>query len=156
MHRRDLLKQIALGIGMVVSTTELTFLASLSQDKTKSWLPSAFTQQDLPTLKAILALMLPSSSTLGADDIELYRFVDHCFAKLLSTEQQTIALNAFSRYRNEHAQLQEADVKKLDAIAFSQVTNETLGSYESVIRFVYKRHRNDCTLGARHSQSSQH
>lgn len=89
MNRRQALKNIGLGAGIiVVGPTTLSLLQSCKNDKTIDWEPSFLTVANGFALKQLLDVIIPATDTPGANDLNIARFIDSYMEEVASEERR--------------------------------------------------------------------
>ena len=89
MNRRQALKNIGLGAGiLVVGPSTLSLLQSCKNDPTYAWEPRMLTAAQGFALKEILEVMLPTTETPGANDLNLAQFIDSYMYEVAPEERQ--------------------------------------------------------------------
>jgi len=89
MNRREVLKSSSLFFGYAVSASALSSLfTSCSNEKTIDWKPVFFDNHQALTVAEITECILPKTSTPGAKDLKIDRFVDTMLKDLLTDEEQ--------------------------------------------------------------------
>ncbi|HSI69648.1 MAG TPA: gluconate 2-dehydrogenase subunit 3 family protein [Gillisia sp.] len=90
MNRRQALKNIGLGAGiMVVGPTTLSLLQSCKNDPKSSWEPVFLSAANGYALKQILDVILPTTDTPGANDLNLASFIDSYMDEVASEERRS-------------------------------------------------------------------
>jgi hypothetical protein len=108
MNRRDALKSIALGSGVVVSSASIMSVLSLAnanQNDTQTWAFLSHTQAN--QLKVMSAIIIPHSDEIpGASAVSIIPFLDLIYATVISEEEKTKfkkGMLAFNQYcKEEH------------------------------------------------------
>ncbi len=122
MNRRQALKNIGLGAGiMVVGPTTLSLLQSCKNDPSYSWQPVFLTAANGHALKRVLDVILPTTDTPGAEDLNIAKFLDSYMAEVASPDRQeqfTNSANAFAQaFKNEFdKEPHEADQEEFEKI----------------------------------------
>ncbi len=89
MERRIALKNMGLALGFTVATpTVISLLQSCQQEKTASWVPSFFTEDQGRLLKIMVDIILPKTDTPSASEVNVHVFIDSYGDKVLETEKQ--------------------------------------------------------------------
>ncbi len=77
MKRRELIKKAALGAGMVLTPTAITtILNSCSSEPSLNWTPKVFSREQALTVRGLVDMILPKTTTPGALELQIDRFVD--------------------------------------------------------------------------------
>lgn len=88
MNRREALKNIGLGAGvMVVGPTTLSLLQSCKNEPTYDWQPVFLSASNGFALKQILEVILPKTETPGANDLNIAEFIDSYMQEVASVER---------------------------------------------------------------------
>ena len=119
MKRRDLLKKVGIGVGVLaVSPFTISLLQSCNNDP--SWNPNFFKKGDIEFLNELSDLIIPSSVEIpGAKELKLLRFVDIYISKVLSKGEQKTIYNAFDKFQLEYlksSSLSNIDSKTLNSL----------------------------------------
>lgn len=105
MDRRIAVKNIFMAIGITVSTpTLISILNSCSENK-KNWLPTFYDKSEIKIVSYLVDIILPKTSVVGGEDLNLSRFVDNMCADVLNVEKQNkikLGLNEFINRFEEH------------------------------------------------------
>lgn len=89
MNRRDLLKNLGLGAGfLVVGPTTFGLLQSCKNDPQYDWQPAFLTASNGHALKRILDIILPTTDTPGASDLNIAEFIDSYMNEVASEDRQ--------------------------------------------------------------------
>ena len=119
MKRRDLLKKVGIGVGVLaVSPFTISLLQSCNNDP--SWNPNFFKKGDIEFLNELSDLIIPSSVEIpGSKELNLLRFVDIYISRVLSKEEQKTIYNAFDKFQLEYlksSSLSNIDSKTLNSL----------------------------------------
>ena len=119
MKRRDLLKKVGIGVGVLaVSPFTISLLQSCNNDP--SWNPNFFKKGDIEFLNELSDLIIPSSVEIpGAKELKLLRFVDIYISRVLSKGEQETIYNAFNIFQLEYlksSSLSNIDSKTLNSL----------------------------------------
>lgn len=89
MNRRELLKNLGLGAGfLVVGPTTFSLLQSCKNDPEYDWQPAFLSASNGFALKRILDVILPSTDTPGAGDLNIARFIDSYMDEVANEDRQ--------------------------------------------------------------------
>ncbi len=89
MNRRQALKNIGIGAGvMVIGPTTFSLLQSCKNDPQLSWDPVFLSVPNAYALKQILEVILPSTDTPGANDLNIANFIDSYMNEVASEERR--------------------------------------------------------------------
>lgn len=89
MNRREVLKNLGLGAGfLVVGPTTLSLLQSCKNDPSYNWQPTFLSEANGHALKQILEVIIPTTDTPGANDLNLAQFIDSYMEEVASAERQ--------------------------------------------------------------------
>ena len=119
MKRRDLLKKVGIGVGVLaVSPFTISLLQSCNNDP--SWNPIFFKKDDIEFLNELSDLIIPSSVEIpGSKELNLLRFVDIYISRVLSKGEQKTIYNAFDKFQLEYlksSSLSNIDSKTLNSL----------------------------------------
>jgi hypothetical protein len=119
MKRRDLLKKVGIGVGVLaVSPFTISLLQSCNNDP--SWNPNFFKKADIEFLNELSDLIIPSSVEIpGAKELKLLRFVDIYISRVLSKGEQKTIYNTFDKFQLEYlksSSLSNIDSKTLNSL----------------------------------------
>lgn len=91
MNRRQALKNIGLGAGiMVVGPSTLSLLQSCKNDPTYDWQPTFLSAANGFALKNILEVIIPTTDTPGAGDLNMAQFIDSYMHEVAPEERQEV------------------------------------------------------------------
>lgn len=100
MQRRQALKNIGFGAGIIlVGPSALSLLQSCRNEPDYEWQPLFLSAANGYTLKKILDVIIPTSETPGANDVNVAQFIDAYMKKVASPEEKSEfnkSANAFS------------------------------------------------------------
>ncbi len=95
MNRRDALKKLGLGTGVVVITpTLVNFFQSCNS--TPTWQPLFFTEEQGQILKAITDVILPKTDIPSASELHVPQFIDTYINEVTELDEQENIKNAFN------------------------------------------------------------
>ena len=119
MKRRDLLKKVGIGVGVLaVSPFTISLLQSCNNDP--SWNPNFFKKGDIEFLNELSDLIIPSSVEIpGAKELKLLRFVDIYISRGLSKGEQKTIYNTLDKFQLEYlksSSLSNIDSKTLNSL----------------------------------------
>lgn len=122
MQRRQALKNIGFGAGIIiVGPSALSLLQSCRNEPDYEWQPLFLSAANGYTLKKILDVIIPTSETPGANDVNVAQFIDAYMEKVASPEEKTKfskSANAFSqafKYEREK-EAQEGEPEDFETI----------------------------------------
>ncbi len=124
MKRRQALKNIGFGAGfLVVGPSALSLLQSCKNEPAYDWQPKFLSASHGLALKKILDVILPTSDTPGASDLNIAQFIDEYMDKVAEPDVQQRferSADAFSRafekeFENDQDKGREEDFEKLVA-----------------------------------------
>ncbi|TBW27380.1 gluconate 2-dehydrogenase subunit 3 family protein [Gramella sp. KN1008] len=99
MNRRQALRSIGLGAGaIVIGPTTLSLLQSCKNDPEYDWTPEFLSASHGMVLKNILEVMIPTTDTPGANDVNVAQFIDAYMLKVASPQQQADFKNAANAF----------------------------------------------------------
>jgi len=77
LSRRDVLYRASLALGYAVTgSTAATILSGCQTDRSLNWTPRVLTSQQIVSVRAMGDHLLPATSTPGAADLQVERFID--------------------------------------------------------------------------------
>ncbi len=90
MDRRTALKNITMGLGYTVATpTILNVLASCNAEK-ETWTPLFFSKEEKHIVTHLVDVILPTSDTPGALDVNIPQFIDMMYHDIEKTQNQEL------------------------------------------------------------------
>ncbi len=96
MQRRTALKNIGFSFGtLALSSTVVSLLGSCQTAKEASWIPEFFSQEEASLVSKIVDVMLPTTETPGAKDLNITQFMDGFIANVLGEEERQFAKAGF-------------------------------------------------------------
>tara|TARA_R110002020_G_scaffold473471_1_gene702785 strand:- start:2626 stop:3267 length:642 start_codon:yes stop_codon:yes gene_type:complete len=106
MNRRQALRNIGLGAGYVVAApTLLSLLQSCKNDPSMEWEPVFMTAANGYALKQVLDVIIPTTDTPGASDVNIAQFIDSYMNEVAEDREQQefqAGANAFAiNFKNE-------------------------------------------------------
>lgn len=122
MKRRQALKNIGLGAGIfIVGPSTLSLLQSCKNEPEYDWQPTFLTASHGFALQKILDVILPSSDTPGASDLNIAQFIDSYMDQVADEERRSRfeqSAGAFSRafkaeYNKEQGEGENEDFENL-------------------------------------------
>ncbi len=122
MKRRQALKNIGFGAGfLVVGPSALSLLQSCKNEPAYDWQPKFLSASHGLALKKILDVILPTSDTPGASNLNIAQFIDEYMDKVAEPDVQQRferSADAFSRafkkeFENDQDRGREEDFEKL-------------------------------------------
>ncbi len=89
MNRRQALRNIGLGAGaLIVGPTTLSLLQSCKNESAIGWQPTFLSAPNGEALKRILEVIIPTTNTPGANDLNIAEFIDSYMDQVASEERQ--------------------------------------------------------------------
>lgn len=77
LSRRDVLYRASIALGYAVTgSTAATILSGCQVDRSLNWTPRTLTPQQVISVRAMADHLLPATSTPGAADLQVERFID--------------------------------------------------------------------------------
>ncbi|PTX43349.1 gluconate 2-dehydrogenase subunit 3-like protein [Christiangramia gaetbulicola] len=118
MKRRQALKNIGLGAGLfVIGPSTLSLLQSCKSEPEYDWQPVFLTASHGYALKKVLNVILPSSDTPGASDLNIPQFIDAYMDKVEDLERREKfqeSADAFARAFKEEFDKEQEEGKDED------------------------------------------
>lgn len=118
MKRRQALKNIGLGAGLfVIGPSTLSLLQSCNSEPEYDWQPVFLTASHGYALKKVLHVILPSSDTPGASDLNIPQFIDAYMDKVEDLERREKfqeSADAFARAFKEEFDKEQEEGKDED------------------------------------------
>ena len=121
MNRRNALKKLGLGTGIVIATpTLISFLQSCSSE-TATWQPIFLTAEQGHVLKAIADVILPKTDIPSASELNIPQFIDRYLDEVSELDEQKKVKDAFGKliitiksdYNESINEISEAQYKML-------------------------------------------
>lgn len=112
MDRRTAIKNIALSLGLTISTPTLLSLFTACKESDGQWQFFSRSQQD--AVSHLVDIIIPTTDTPGARDLQVDHFVDKLCAEVLTPQQQTALEKGFFEYT--HRLGQRLDMRIEDAV----------------------------------------
>ena len=137
MNRRQALKNIGLGAGiLVVGPSTLSLLQSCKNEPQYDWQPTFLTAVNGFALKRILDVIIPTTETPGASDLNIAEFIDSYMEVVATEERQEEfrkSADAFagvikSEYGKELSEVSDEEFEKIVA-KFLKATPEQRDIY---------------------------
>ena len=118
MKRRQALKNIGLGAGLfVIGPSTLSLLQSCNSEPEYDWQPVFLTASHGYALKKVLNVILPSSDTPGASDLNIPQFIDAYMDQVEDVERREKfqeSADAFARAFKEEFDKEQEEGKDED------------------------------------------
>lgn len=118
MKRRQALKNIGLGAGLfVIGPSTLSLLQSCNSEPEYDWQPVFLTASHGYALKKVLHVILPSSDTPGASDLNIPQFIDAYMDQVEEVERREKfqeSADAFARAFKEEFDKEQEEGKDED------------------------------------------
>lgn len=118
MKRRQALKNIGLGAGLfVIGPSTLSLLQSCNSEPEYDWQPVFLTASHGYALKKVLHVILPSSDTPGASDLNIPQFIDAYMDQVEDVERREKfqeSADAFARAFKEEFDKEQEEGKDED------------------------------------------
>ena len=93
MKRRELLKTLSISLGVVVATPALMqILVSCEERKALAWNPIFLDSTQGFVVENLVNLILPSSKSIGAIDVQVPMFIDVVLKDVISPTEQNLVL----------------------------------------------------------------
>ena len=128
MKRRELLKNLGLGVGAITLTPAVSSLLHSCSDGT-SWKPIFFSKDQIILLSNLTELIIPSDDEVpGAKELNLTKFIDLYVINMMEAKQQSLLKKAFDCFVENC--LSESNNSNIN-----QITNEDL---ESRLKYFFK------------------
>jgi len=91
MQRRTALKNIGLSFGALTLSSTVVSLFESCQTGAAAWYPEFFTSEQAGFVSKVIDVMLPTTITPGANDLNLTQFMDGYMQYVASPEDRTFA-----------------------------------------------------------------
>ena len=91
MQRRTALKNIGLSFGALTLSSTVVSLFESCQTGAAAWSPKFFTSEQAGFVSKVIDVMLPTTITPGANDLNLTQFMDSYMQYVASPEDRTFA-----------------------------------------------------------------
>ncbi|TXE08153.1 gluconate 2-dehydrogenase subunit 3 family protein [Gelidibacter salicanalis] len=88
MDRRTALKNMALSFGFAVSGTTIISVFNSCSDAKTTVISEFFKASEMYSISQLVDLLLPTTTTIGAKDLNIARFIDKMCQHVLNAEQQ--------------------------------------------------------------------
>jgi len=82
MDRRTALRNLSLGLGYTIASPSIFSLLSSCKTETSTWSALFFTSEEQYIVSHLADIILPSSKTPGAIDVNVPQFIDLVFSKI--------------------------------------------------------------------------
>ncbi|GAA3563178.1 gluconate 2-dehydrogenase subunit 3 family protein [Snuella lapsa] len=100
MKRREALKKLGLGTGMVIASPALVSFLQSCNEKTNTWHPLFLTEEQGLILTAIVDVILPKTDTPSASEVNIPQFIDTYFNDVYELDEQQKTQAAFKKLTN--------------------------------------------------------
>ncbi len=128
MKRRELIKNLGLGVGAITLTPAVSSLLHSCSDGT-TWKPVFFSKDQIILLSNLTELIIPSDDEVpGAKELNLTKFIDLYVINMMEAKQQNLLKKAFDCFVENC--LSESNNSNVN-----QITNEDL---ESRLKYFFK------------------
>ncbi|WP_341215142.1 gluconate 2-dehydrogenase subunit 3 family protein [uncultured Wocania sp.] len=97
MNRRNALKKLGLGSGIVFATPALISFLQSCNDETNTWQPIFLTLEESNILKAITDVIIPKTDTPSASEVNVPQFIDKYLDEVTELEDQKNIKEAFQK-----------------------------------------------------------
>ena len=102
MNRREAIKRTAAIMGCALSGSLITAVMSgCSNDTSADWQPRALNRHQLAVTADLAEVILPRTSTPGAKDAQVERFIDSLAVDYLSPDEKNILMNGINQLVDE-------------------------------------------------------
>ena len=91
MQRRTALKNIGLSFGALTLSSSVVSLFESCQTGAAAWTPEFFTTEQAGLVSKVIDVILPTTTTPGATDLNLTQFIDGYMQHVASLEDKTFA-----------------------------------------------------------------
>lgn len=91
MQRRTALKNIGLSFGALTLSSSVVSLFESCQTGAAAWTPEFFTTEHAGLVRKVIDVILPTTTTPGATDLNLTQFIDGYMQYVASPEDKTFA-----------------------------------------------------------------
>ena len=124
MDRRELLKKLGLGTG-IVALTPVTLSLFQSCQYDLDWNPVFFNKDEIDFLETLCELILPSSDILpGSKDLDLVRFIDLYAFNVLDDGSKSFLTKTFNSFKNEYFEESDnSNIDRIDKTSISKLLN---------------------------------
>lgn len=113
MNRRQALRNIGLGAGvLVVGPSTLSLLQSCKNDPAIAWEPTFLSANNGYALQQILEVILPSTDTPGAKDLNIAQFIDSYMNEVASEERQKRFERSANAFASSFKNIYDKDPEK--------------------------------------------
>ncbi|QED37288.1 gluconate 2-dehydrogenase subunit 3 family protein [Antarcticibacterium arcticum] len=127
MNRRQALKNIGLGAGIiVVGPTTLSLLQSCKKDPKVTWEPIFLSAANGFALKQILEVILPATDTPGANELNIANFIDSYMDEVASEERRENFNRSASAFAAAFKDQFDKDLEKGDEEEYRQIVDKYL------------------------------
>lgn len=127
MNRRQALKNIGLGAGIiVVGPTTLSLLQSCKNDPDLNWEPVFLSVSNGYALKQILEVILPATDTPGANDLNLAAFIDAYMDEVASEERRSNFSRSANAFATAFKEQFDKEPEKGDEKEYKQIVEKFL------------------------------
>lgn len=127
MNRRQALRNIGFGAGIIViGPTTLSLLQSCKNDPDYDWNPEFLSAAHGLVLKNILDVIIPTTDTPGANDVNVAQFIDAYMNKVASPEQQSQFKNAASAFSQAFENNLEKKAERGEPADFEKIVEKFL------------------------------
>ena len=124
MKRRDSLKMITLAIGGVIATPALMQLLSACEtQKNGNWVPKFLTSEEKFITTHLTDLILPSSDTIGALDVQVPQFIDLVLHNVATKKEKEKFKKGTTFFKKAFKEAFEKEVAEGSKIDFSTLLN---------------------------------
>jgi hypothetical protein len=113
MKRRELLKKMSISIGCIAATPALLeILISCQENPNLLWEPQFLSKKQAFVVENLVDLILPSSKTIGAIDVQIPQFIDLVLKDVLSKNEQAIFIKGAQYFHQNFEEMFDKDIMK--------------------------------------------
>ncbi|WP_029038858.1 gluconate 2-dehydrogenase subunit 3 family protein [Salinimicrobium xinjiangense] len=122
MKRRQLLKNLGLGAGfLVVGPSAFSLLQSCKNSIQPGWEPVFLSASNGAVLEKVLNIILPSTETPGAADLNLAQFVDSYMEEVATEEQQDVLKKGAEDFKAAFTKTFKKDISEATAKDYEEI-----------------------------------
>lgn len=105
MDRRTAIRNISVGLGGVASTPVVLSLLAASTANAATWKAESFAEELQHVVTQLVDVIMPSSSTPGALDVNVPQFIDKLYSNIFSATEQQYFRDGAAAFANRFKQV---------------------------------------------------